>query len=100
MSRKRKRPRTIRGRAPWRWRWGRIVLMVLGWWAWALLLGWSAFFGIVLSLYLYAQLRAACNEPLPSPTERGDDEDEEAGQIVIEQDDPDRPNHWKVTHRD
>lgn len=97
MTRKPKRPRKFRGRAPWRWHWGRIVLMVLGWWAWSLALGWSAFFGLVLSAYLYAQLRAACNEPR-SPT--GDEkglEDEEAGPGFVFTEDPDQPNHWKVT---
>lgn len=71
--------------------------MVLGWWAWSLALDWSAFFGLVLSLYLYVQLRAACSEPRsPTEGEKGL-EDEEAGQGFVFTQDPDHPNHWKVT---
>lgn len=100
MTRKPKRPWNFRGRAPWRWHWGRIALVPVIWTGWFLALRWSPFFGIAISFYIYAQLRAACNEPLPSPTGGKGLEDEEAGQFVFSQDDPDRPNHWKVTHSD
>ncbi len=74
--------------------------MPLGWTAWILLLRWSAFFGIVLSVYMYAQLRAACTGPRSPTGGRKGPEDEEAGQFTFTQDDPDKPNHWKVTHRE
>ena len=84
-------------RAPWRWSWGRILGLILRCGAWALALSWSPFFGIVLSFWVYAQLRAGYTEPLPSPTDGKGLDGKAAGQFVFTQDDPDRPNHWKVT---
>lgn len=88
----------MRFRAPWRWGWGRILGLILRCGAWALALEWSPFFGIPMAAWIYMQLRAGCNEPLPSPTEAEEGQDKEAGQFVFTQDDPDRPHHWKVTH--
>lgn len=100
MSRKESRPRNFRGRAPWRWHWGRIVAHLAVWLGWFLALRWSAWFGIPLSAYVYAQFRAACSEPRsPTGVQKGLD-DEEAGQPFSFQQDPDQPNHWKVTKSD
>lgn len=91
------RPHRLKVRAPWRWRWHLILGLLLRCGAWSLALIWSPFFGIALSFWVYAQLRAGYTEPLPSPTDGKGLDGKAAGQFVFTQDDPDRPNHWKVT---
>lgn len=66
-------------RAPWRWRWGRILRLCIQATAWHLAIQWSPFFTIPLAIWLVLQIRAGATEPLPSPT-RGDAyEDKTAG---------------------
>lgn len=89
-----------RPRAPWRWRWGRILGLLLRCGAWALALRWSPFFGAVLGFWVYAQLRAQDPHPLPSPIAEEGPEDKEADERFAIEQDPDHPNRWKVTHRE
>lgn len=90
----------VKPRAPWRWHWGRLAGLLIRCGVWALALRWSTFFGIALSFWVYAQLRAGYSEPLPSPTDGERAEQEEAGHGFLFTQDPDTPNHWKVTHRE
>lgn len=54
-------------RAPWRWRWGRILALIAATAAWILLIRWSAFFAIPYALWLGAKVIAGDTEPR-SPT--------------------------------
>lgn len=58
----------LRLRAPWRWRWGLIVLTASKAGAWWFLIQWSPVCAIGCSLWVAIQIRAGYNEPLPSPT--------------------------------
>lgn len=55
-------------RAPWRWRWGRVLLFLVKVAAWWVLLRWAPVLGIPCALWVAMQIRALPNEPLPSPT--------------------------------
>lgn len=58
-------------RAPWRWRWGAILELLLRAGAWTLAIWWAPVLGIALAVWLVLQVRATYTQPLPSPT-RGD----------------------------
>jgi hypothetical protein len=94
------RPRKLKFRAPWRWRWHLILGLLLRCGAWALALAWSTWFAVPLSLWVALQIAAGYRQPhSPGPSQKGL-ENETAGQFVFTQDDPARPNHWRVSHRE
>lgn len=68
-------------RAPWRWRWGRILALLLIWTGVLLVLGWAPVLSVAVAGWIVLWLRSDPH-PLPSPTGDPLSGDEEAGHSV------------------
>jgi len=54
--------------APWRWRWGRILVLTAKGTAWWYVIDYAPATGIGFAVWMTMHIRAADTEPLPSPT--------------------------------
>ena len=58
-------------RAPWRWRWGAILALLLRAGAWSLVIWWAPVLAIALAGWLVLWLKSHDPHPLPRPEPEG-----------------------------